>query len=269
MKFKQILEYYLNYDFHVSISVVALISITYLTYNINIDLGFVAFGFVATNLAYRFIRLADQNKKIGFSSISQIEKSDFLVLFFATFYVSIYLIIKPEQFALLVLIVILSIIYIIPIIKFKSKWIGLREFPFFKIFYIAFVWSLFTHIFPVLNLTSEWFSIGLLRRFIFIIALTIPFDIRDYEVDKDIIYTIPHKIGINKSKIFGILLIIVNIIVIMAFEDISKNSLIEIFVMIITAIMIYYSDIVKSKYYVTFWIESIPICWLIILLVLS
>ncbi len=77
----------------------------------------------------------------------------------------------------LLLPIIISIAYVIP--SFQNK--RLRDLPYLKILLIAVVWSLF-YILPVLNSNSQT-PFVFFEKFLFILGLTIPFDIRDQKVD--------------------------------------------------------------------------------------
>ena len=72
--------------------------------------------------------------------------------------------------------------------------IFLRNIPYIKIFLITTVWSISTVLFIVtennLELNGEIIHI-ILSRFFFIIAITIPFDIRDIKIDNKEMKTIP------------------------------------------------------------------------------
>jgi len=78
--------------------------------------------------------------------------------------------------------------YSIPVSRNKRHFFRLREIPYLKIFMIATVWSASTILLPIVQ-SAETFSqmhvlLMLTERFFFILAITIPFDIRDLEVDR-------------------------------------------------------------------------------------
>lgn len=103
----------------------------------------------------------------------------------------------------------ITVLYSLP--QFKSKWnkLNLRQIPYIKIFLIAFVWSAVTILLPVvkqhtaINQPTIWFM--LLERFLFVFAITIPFDIRDMEADKQSnLKTIPLHLGKGKALAISI-----------------------------------------------------------------
>lgn len=105
--------------------------------------------------------------------------------------------------------VIISIFYSWRIIPQKNKaQIPLRNIPLVKVFLIAYVWSCVTVILPLLTIDKPLmsFNVGALfmRRFTFLFALTLVFDIRDYK--KDIIMrtlTFPGLVGILLTKVLA------------------------------------------------------------------
>jgi 4-hydroxybenzoate polyprenyltransferase len=82
----------------------------------------------------------------------------------------------------------LTVFYLVPILKIGNKYIRLREIPYLKIFLIALVWSFSTTLLPVVQSpgshSQNEILVMLAERFLFIFAITIPFDVRDQVQDK-------------------------------------------------------------------------------------
>ncbi|MGE0562425.1 MAG: hypothetical protein AB7O47_11445 [Flavobacteriales bacterium] len=96
-----------------------------------------------------------------------------------------------------------SILYVIPVLSKKK---AIRDLPFAKIFVISIVWSVVMVAIPVVNysgfegLTQSSSLILLFEQFIFILAITLPFDVRDLRYDMESnIQTIPLYIGIKNT----------------------------------------------------------------------
>ena len=105
-------------------------------------------------------------------------------------------------------IALLTVFYSIPIFKTTTGIFRLREIPFLKIFLISFVWSATTVLLPLIqsgiNYNKENIFAILLERFLFVFAITVPFDIRDMEVDaKGNLKTIPVILGKKKALIIA------------------------------------------------------------------
>jgi len=91
-----------------------------------------------------------------------------------------------------------------PVGSRSKKLFKLREIPYLKLFVIAFVWSTTTILLPVIHTERDLNNVDvilmLFERFLFVLAITIPFDIRDLNVDKSVgLKTIPIRIGERRS----------------------------------------------------------------------
>ena len=96
-----------------------------------------------------------------------------------------------------------SLAYSFSFIKIGEKWYSLRTMPFTKLFAIVFVWTLMTAVFPLEKsfLLGDAHAFILLERIFFLLAITIPFDIRDMVTDKEEgIKTFPIQFGWIPSK---------------------------------------------------------------------
>lgn len=110
-----------------------------------------------------------------------------------------------------------GLFYGIPCIPYKGKLIPLRQIPYLKVFLVATVWTTITCVtvfatsFPIL-VRPQYLLISIMT-FIYVFALTMVFDIRDYEFDKGLnIKTIAHSLGIEKTKSLAKYLLILYII---------------------------------------------------------
>jgi 4-hydroxybenzoate polyprenyltransferase len=104
----------------------------------------------------------------------------------------------------LVLPAILSLGYVLPFWQNKR----LRDFHFLKIFLIAGVWAYVTVFLPSLEADQPIDLVLFLRfseRALFIFAITLPFDIRDWEIEKaNGVQTIPSLIGVPATVYLGL-----------------------------------------------------------------
>ena len=98
-----------------------------------------------------------------------------------------------------------SVLYATPFSKNKNSPKRLRHLPFLKLFLVAGVWTMVTVLLPefevnAAQLESKSTVFTCLTRFLFIFAITLPFDIRDMEVDrKNNIKTFPVILGVEKT----------------------------------------------------------------------
>ena len=103
-------------------------------------------------------------------------------------------------------IAVLTLFYSVPVFKTKKNIFRLREIPCLKIFLISFVWSASTIFLPVIQSAAthdiENIMLMLAERFLFVFAITIPFDIRDMKADaRQGLKTIPLLIGKTSALI--------------------------------------------------------------------
>jgi hypothetical protein len=143
----------------------------------------------------------------------------------------------------------------------------LRKLGWMKLFLVSFVVTYVTVYIPYQSF--KWlpidYYITLLQRFIIITSLLIPFEIMDSKTDAKTLNTLPQLFGINRTKVFGILLVIP----FMGLEFLkSQLSYLVLPVGIITILFINFTTLERSKYYTSFWVESVPILWLLLLLFL-
>lgn len=118
--------------------------------------------------------------------------------------------VKSASFLTVLPLGIISILYVTPFIPLKGKWISLRRVPFIKIFIIAIIWAIVTVALPFINefgfsnFDDNNFQLTLLTRFLFVFAITLPFDIRDLDDDCDNhVKTIPAVIGKKTTVILS------------------------------------------------------------------
>lgn len=120
---------------------------------------------------------------------------------------------KTEVLIALAPFAVLTVFYSMPVSKTARKLFRLREIPYLKIFLIAIVWSAVTVLLPVMYETQTFSSTGirlmLLERFLFVLAITIPFDIRDMYTDQEgRLRTIPLTLGKASSVKLAITIMI-------------------------------------------------------------
>jgi 4-hydroxybenzoate polyprenyltransferase len=114
---------------------------------------------------------------------------------------------------------VISVGYTVPVLYKRRRVKPLRSVPLLKVFLIAYVWAVVTAMFPLLDGGMDvWQPETLwlfLRRFLFILALALLFDIRDYTYDLDTkTLTFPGWIGVRKTKLLslGLLLLYMGVV---------------------------------------------------------
>lgn len=151
----------------------------------------------------------------------------------------------------------LTVFYSIPIANSHKEIFRLREIPYLKIFLIAIVWSVVTVLLPLIyhNAEINFFNyIGIiLERFLFVFAITIPFDIRDMEEDTaSNLKTIPLQLGKKKAEMLSLWAMYVFMILTCMHYFITSQIFIAIAMLISGISTLYFiqnKNLQKSPYY--------------------
>lgn len=168
---------------------------------------------------------------------------------------------------------IITFLYAIPFLprkKMLEKSNNLRNISGLKVFLIALVWTGVTVYLPLLNnnyaLNSDVIIISV-QRFLLVIMLMLPFEIRDLKFDSLKLATIPQKLGVKGTKIMGIIMGVVFFVLEFFKSKVFGNQLVVLLVFtFITVLFVIFSKEKQSKYYCAFWVESLPIIWLLLVL---
>lgn len=274
---KRILNFYLNSSIHVALAASALVWITILELDLELDLQLLSFVFFASITGYNFVKyfgIAKFHHRSLAGWLKMIQLFSFIA-FLAMCYFAFQL--DVDTLMLLALLALVTFFYAIPIMIPKRYLFdshkNLRQISGVKVYVIAFVWMFTTVFIPVLNedvkVSADVMLIGI-QRFLYVLVLMLPFEIRDLNYDSIRLATIPQKIGIKKTKMIGVFLLVLFFALDYFKDDLELSTLISTSVIsVITLFFILMSHKNQSKYYSAFWVESLPIVWLIILLMLS
>lgn len=273
---KKIFDFYIFSNIHVAIAGYCMAKVTLLKFDVNSNLVPLLIGF-SIIISYNFIRYFEINsKRLGwFKSWFFENKIKLVLVSIFAFLISLYIVFFTEFNIESLFIVIpfgfITFFYTIPLFKIGKLHISFRNFPAIKIFSIAIAWAGVTVLFPLLEARYQFnydVYLEFFQRILILIAYTIPFDIRDIYFDDKELKTIPQLIGVQKAKILGTLLLFLFVLL-----DLFKNSFFEkdissdVVIAIVTILFLWNSTAKKSRYYTSFFVEAIPILWLLIILV--
>lgn len=156
----------------------------------------------------------------------------------------------------------IAISYNRPVLKKLSN---LRDVPGAKLFIISLVWTLSCVYVPIVELNSTGYFVSgtdtlllAAKRFLFITAITIPFDIRDlFQDQKYNLKTLPVLLGGKKSLLFCQTLLVLYIIILLIFVDrISIATIGLILVTLITGWLIFKSKWEKNEYFYFLFLDG-------------
>jgi len=272
---RQLLNFYINSSIHVALAAYALTWVTLIQFDINYDENSLYFVFFASITGYNFVKYFGVAKfhhrsLAGWLKAIQIFS---LIAFIAMCYYAFKL--ETNTLILIAVLGLITFLYAIPLIPkkiFIDDQKNLRQISGLKIYVIALVWTFTTILLPLVNndVAIDYdVVITSLQRFLFVLVLMLPFEIRDLNYDSLKLATIPQRIGVKKTKIIGVLLLMVFFMLDYFKDELTGNSILStLMIMFVTLLSVVCSNKNQSKYYSAFWVESLPIVWLGILLML-
>ncbi len=136
---------------------------------------------------------------------------------------------KKEVLLTLAPLAAIALLYSTPVWHLGKRLFRLREIPYLKIFLIALVWSGVTVLLPVIHTGKPWnpnqITMLLAERFFFILAITVPFDIRDLDADqKADLKTLPMLFKKSNPLVISYLsLVVFGLIAVFHYFGMGKN----------------------------------------------
>lgn len=271
---KQVFDFYLNASIHVALAVYSLVYITVLEFNLIEQRTVLYFTFYASITGYNFVKYFGLAKFHHRSLASRLKIIQLFsaICFLAMLYYAFYL----DRTTLICILVfaLTTFLYAIPFLPktiFLDNQQNLRSISGLKIYIIGLVWAGVTVILPLLNSKYDLWTtdvmIAFVQRFLFVIVLIIPFEIRDLKYDSLKLATLPQRIGVKKTKVLGLLLLGVFFVLEFLKTDIGVGKIaIRFTIVVLTILLLVFSKIDQKQYYSSFWVEGIPIIWLLLYL---
>ena len=263
---KKLFDFYINGSIHVALSVYALVRMTGFLFLISDIEASAYFAFFGTIVGYNFVKydaLARTQKRQMKSQLKTITFLSFFSFLAAGFY---FLQLEQTTKIFAFIFLILTLLYTLPFFPNRRNarnWVGV------KIYIVALCWVGVTLFLPIINsgipLTTEVFLVAL-QRFFLIFVLILIFEIIDLQEDDPHLKTVPQQIGVKRTKIVGSLLLLV--FVGLEFLDSKMDYatlLLKMGIAITVFLFLIFSNEKRSQYYTSFWVESVPIFWWVLL----
>ena len=275
--FKRILNFYLNSSIHVAFAATALAWVSIIELDLELEKDLLFFVFFATITGYNFVKyfgVARFHHRSLTGWLKVIQVFSFMA-FLAMCYFAFKL--KVETLILLAILGVITFFYAVPVMIPKRYLFddhkNLRQIGGLKVYIIALTWTFTTVLLPLINhsfnIDTDVIIIAV-QRFCFVLVLMLPFEIRDLNYDSLKLATIPQKIGIKKTKIIGVSFLFVFLMLDYFKDNLNGDIIISNLIITSTTLLfVLFSNKEQSKYYSAFWVESLPIIWLLILMVLG
>ena len=265
---KNAFELYINSSIHVSLAVAAFTLLTFLEYDLIPDRNLIFFIFFASITGYNFVKYAGIAKLHHLSLaknlriIQVFSGLSFLALIYFSVHLKINVLIATAIFG------IFTLLYAIPFLGGNKN---LRSLPGFKIFIIAFVWAGTTTLLPAINakmFLGREILVDFLQRLFLVIVITLPFEIRDLNFDDKKLSTIPQKLGVFKTKVFGLVLLVLIFLAELFQKSFESNEFLAMaLILFISGVLLWNSSEHQKKFYASFWVEAVPVLYLGIYLI--
>ncbi|HEU4495833.1 MAG TPA: hypothetical protein VFR70_02160 [Flavobacterium sp.] len=259
---KQIFNFYINGSLHVAASALSLVLMTNHMFGNGFDPAMEGFAFFGTVFGYNFIKYESffrSKKPLG----PELKAIFALSLFSASAAAYFFFCLKSVTQAAAAVFFLLTFLYAVPV---SSKSGNMRNQSGIKIYIVAFCWSGVTTVLPLMNSGTELGAdvfLKFLQRFLLVIVLVLIFEIIDLKNDAPELKTVPQKISVRKTKLLGISLLLPFYLLEFFKTSIDARQLfVNAALVAATSLFMAFADETRSRYYTSFWAESIPIFWL-------
>jgi len=184
--------------------------------------------------------------------------------------IPLFFLISTASKILLIFLAVLSFGYGLPLFSIGDQKFSLRNIPGLKLVMITLVWTMSCVLLPILEaqagqlatISMRDTTILIAKRFLFIAALAIPFDIRDLFQDKQSgLKTIPVAWGEKNAYLFCQVLLIGYVVLLFLFRNMGFSTdfwALTLSVMV-TGWLIFKSKWEKNEYYYFFYLDGVLI----------
>jgi hypothetical protein len=265
---KQLFYIYIHGSFHVAFAVLSLVLMTNHMFHNPFDAAMAGFAFFGTVFGYNFVKYESvfRNKKVIGSYTKIIAALSVLALVATA--ICFFKLHRVTQLTAIGFFA-LTILYAVP---FGKKG-NLRNLSGIKIYIVAFCWAGITTLLPLveagLPLITDVF-LKFAQRFLLVVILILIFEIIDLKNDDPNLETVPQKIGVKNTKVLNLLLLMPFYALEFFKSTVDFNQLmVNIFLIITVGLFTYFASPNRPKYYTLFWVESVPILWLGVLLLVD
>ena len=260
---KLLLDIYVKGSIHVALSVFSMSSLSLLSLNKNIPEPQLLIVFFASYVYYNLIKFAP----VGFKGTNQptIFWSWLKLSTLISLLILLYLVkdLSKDSWLILALSSFFGLLYVqkelLPISR-ENGWI--------KAFLVSLVWALITVVLPFTLLREDWFGLEIIllffSHFFLVLALLVPFEIRDMSVDQLMMPNLAQQLGVQKIKWVGYLSLILSILLWILATDLGVYFQSAYFLFyLITAALTAGAKIDRPQGYTSLWVEAIPIFLLV------
>lgn len=258
----KIFDFYLDASIHVAIAVYCLIQITITFLNISANSHLSLYVFFGTISAYNFIKYGVEAEK--YILVANRYHKNIQFFSFACLGIAVYhaYFLNFQTWVAIGVLIVLTGLYALPILPTGIK---LRSHGLLKIGLVGLIWTGTTVVLPVLALNEliTWdFTIEAIQRFVLVIVLLLPFEIRDLDYDSPDLHTLPQRYGVARTKVFGYLAAFLFFCLTFLKDSLSYHEAVGSgLLFLVLVLLLYITGRNQSRYFASFWVEAMPIFW--------
>jgi hypothetical protein len=263
---KRVFAFYINSSIHVALAVVALLAVTVLEYKLTVLNAFWWFVFLAALTGYNFVKYA---KVAGLHHRSLTHSLKLIQVFSAVCFAFLVYFAFQLRIAVLLLTIgfgMATFLYAVPVIRSKN----LRNFSGIKVFVVAFVWAGVSVILPFIAskvAISPDVFLTFFQRILIVVALILPFEIRDVPYDGLNLKTLPQQLGVKNTKLLGQIILLLCLVFefFKVYSEVPYLISLLIFCVVLGWLLVI-SKTQQTRYFASFLVEGLPIMWLLLYL---
>ena len=273
---KKLFNFYLNSSIHVALSVFSLTYITLLEFDFLFEADVLCFVFFASITGYNFVKYFGV-AKFHHRSLAKWLKAIQVFSFFAFLFMC-YFGLELEGITILWIagFGVVTFLYAIPFLPkhlLLDKQNNLRSVSGLKIYLIGLVWMGVTVFLPLVEKgypIDGDVIITAVQRYMYVLVLMLPFEVRDLQYDSLKLSTVPQRIGVKGTKIIGVMFLCVFFFLEFFKNETHQIKILIVFILtILTALFVLLSSKKQGVYYASFWVEALPILWLVLMLTVA
>lgn len=239
--------------------VLCLFMTTVLEWGLQFNLIHCGIVFAGSFLSYSFVKKPLEFFKIGAHFYRSLRGAVYFL--FSLLFIVLLLDSSTSELPIVMVAGGLVFFYVFPQQKYKN----LRRFCGLKIYIVSLSWVLITGVYPfgTFELNSAQYGY-LLQRFLLIILATLPFEIRDLDKDDAHLFTLAQTLGTRGVQLFaGILALLISSLSFFLKMMYGIDSFSVIVLLPFYLWSLWQVRLLKTPYFVSFWVELIPFFGLI------
>ncbi|MBT8185609.1 MAG: hypothetical protein KJN76_12265 [Eudoraea sp.] len=259
---KKIFDFYLDASIHVALAVFCLIKVTEVFLNISPNNHLSFYVFFGTIACYNFIKYGVEAEK--YILVANRYHKNIQFFSFACLGIALYhaYFLNLQTWLAIGILMVLTGLYALPILPTGLK---LRSHGLLKIALVGIIWSGTTVVLPLLEINKpiSWdVGVEAIQRFVLVIVLLVPFEIRDLDYDSPELNTLPQRYGVANTKIFGAFGTLLFFCLTFLKDDLEMLEAISSGILfLVLGLLMYITKRNQSGYFASFWVEAVPVFW--------